>query len=375
MAITDENTCLVIGAGVSAPFGLPLGGGLIDKIRGSLEVELNKLDENNNFRSDITSKIIGASTQRKSFSDLPYIGSIMTPYVTSERSISDVHGANEALTQARQLVHLLDGQTSETIDDFIVENPSYSEIVKSCIAVEFFKVIYRYSEENSAYLIGGLSSRRVGKHGERNWVHLLINIVRQGIREGKVSEKNKIKIITFNYDKILEYILDKQFSNTEKSYPDYREYIEILHVHGECGSLQDNVANPSEVCRNWAEGIHVVNEPEIPEEVASIRERAYEIVTSSNELYFCGFSFSGPNCRLLGLETVEFTRSASRRTITFCNYDGNVGISKSVFKYDTRDGQVGGRIATIVEEEAGTPDRPLGVSDWLKLGSLGELPG
>ncbi len=39
MAITDENTVLVLGAGVSVSFGLPLGGELINQISSILKIE------------------------------------------------------------------------------------------------------------------------------------------------------------------------------------------------------------------------------------------------------------------------------------------------------------------------------------------------
>ena len=207
---------------------------------------------------------------------------------------------------------------------------------------------------------------------------MLINIIRHGIRAGTVSEENKVKIITFNYDKILEYVLEAQFSNTEASYPHYSDYVEIIHVHGECGKIDaPHKSNPAQICLEWAEGIHVVNEPEVPKNIKQKRKRkiAQGLVQSARELYFCGFSFSGPNCRLLKLDTPA--SQFPDRTITVCNYDGNVGISKSVKRYENsvNSGVNVGRLTTHIEEEKGTPDSPLSVVDWLRLGHLGELPG
>ncbi|PCJ96176.1 MAG: hypothetical protein COA52_02350 [Hyphomicrobiales bacterium] len=71
---------------------------------------------------------------------------------------------------------------------------------------------------------------------------------------------------------------------------------------------------------------------------------------------------------------------AKERTISFCNYDGNIGISKTVNAYESleQEFRAGGHQQaeekTIIEETSGTLEKPLSVSDWIKLGTLGELP-
>jgi len=199
-------------------------------------------------------------------------------------------------------------------------------------------------------------------------VHLLINIVRQGLRSGKVSEQNKVNIITFNYDKILEYVLEKQFSNTESNYPNYKNFFRIVHVHGECGQLLETEFDPAKACAEWANGIHVIQESSVPEIVSSARQQASEIISESKEVYFCGFSFAGPNCKMLGLSQ---NNGNFNRVFFVNNYSGNVGISKAVQKFERKTTVP----STVVEEESGSLERPLGVSAWIKLGSLGELPG
>jgi len=261
---------------------------------------------------------------------------------------------------------LLDGQTSETIDDFIVENPSYANLTKIGIASLFIQSCYDFG--NRQALLRPFSDRHFFSQSSgqsRNWVHLLINIIRQGIRSKTVTADKKVKIITFNYDKILEHVLEKQFSNTETPLSHYTDYIEILHMHGECGDLNDVLSSPAETCLQWAKGIHVVNEPDVPEDIEKKRAEAKTIIKSARELYFCGFSFSGPNCRLLGLDSSY--EGGGTRLISYCNYDGNVGIKKTVEKYKRRKQDV--------VEAPGSVDKPLGVSDWIKQGQLGELPG
>jgi len=257
-------------------------------------------------------------------------------------------------------------------------------LTKICIAANFIKHCYVLKDRvlrRRSFEFREFDGRRTGKP-ERNWVHLLINIVRQGIRLGDVSEDNPVVIVTFNYDKILEKILEEQFSNTEANYFEYWNYIRIIHVHGACGDLNDTCANPASTCLEWAEAINVVNEATENEALGYLRSEAREKIVNAEELYFCGFSFAGPNCRLLGLKTPS--DQLESRTISYCNYDGNVGLAKIVDDYkemappvlDIRGGlgqSLG--ISTYVEDASGTVEKPISVADWLRLGYLGELPG
>ena len=40
MAITDKDAVLILGAGASSQFNLPVGRGLLDKVRGKIKTEL-----------------------------------------------------------------------------------------------------------------------------------------------------------------------------------------------------------------------------------------------------------------------------------------------------------------------------------------------
>lgn len=373
MAITDADSVLVLGAGVSAPFGLSLGVEMVTHVSDSIKKEINNLYEQDDFGGRaLSQKLNSAANTIVGFSRFPIHGTVARNHWGESSRTIDREAMNASLDSIIQLEQLLNGQTSETLDDFIIENPSYAYLTKVGIAALFMRSCYKFEGGESE--IQPFSARHYPPHSEktfRNWVHLLINIVRQGIRAELVTEGNKIKIITFNYDNILEYILEEQFSNTEASYPHCSNYIEIIHVHGECGALihlRDNQL--SQTCLDWANGIHVVNETDVPEDVAAKRKAAKKWIKSAKELFFCGFSFSGPNCRLSELESP--IPGFGERVISFCNYDGNVGISKTVKNYGTPPI---GLSFTTVEEAAGSPSQPLGVSDWIKLGYLGELPG
>lgn len=110
-----------------------------------------------------------------------------------------------------------------------------------------------------------------------------------------------IKIITFNYDGVLERVLDKQFSNVEEKFWQYTDYFEIVHPHGCCGNVLDQYDNIWKDLTDWASNIWVVNEPasKLPKNVVAARARAQQLIAEAHHIYAAGFSFSRPNCKLL----------------------------------------------------------------------------
>ena len=370
MAITDPYSVLLLGAGTSVPHGLGLGGDLIKQVENAIRSELDV--RGSGYQRSIA--VRETMSTARHFHKYPILGAI-----ANKHSLD--FAMSEGLNNLRKLAELLKNQTSETIDDFIVQNPSYSEIVKIVIAALFVSASYTLETNNSWLKVKSFEERQSQQQiryfnerakqlfrRERNWIHLLINIVRHGIKEGRISKNNKVKIITFNYDCILEYVLKKQFGNIEDPigiYADYEDYIEIIHVHGKCGLLEDIIYNPSEVIIKWASGIWVVNEDNISNEVKEARQKACDIITNSRQIYAVGFSFSGPNCRLI--KVMNVSQSISKRTIHYCNYDGNLGLELMVNNLAKR------RI--IVEPQKGSYERPLSVVDWFRVGHVGEMPG
>lgn len=382
MAITDPNTVLILGAGVSAPFGMPLGGPLIGQIASQIKSERTRIYEGG-WTPDIRSNLIYAARDSEAFMQAPIHGAFVRKHMNmSNPSEVHWHSVDEEAGKLERLCALLSNQTSETIDDFIVENPSYAEPAKIGIASLLLKKTYQFNADGRQphWTPTSFETRHSGPKNERNWVHLLINIIRHGIRNGDVTPENKIKIVTFNYDRILEYVLEAQFSNTEATHPHYSNFVDILHVHGCFDELKKDNLQFADIVLKWAGGIHVVNDPSVPQKIADVRLRAREIIENAKEVYAVGFSFAGPNCKRIGLDEWGKTarneqgrKGEARRVqkyLGFCNYEGSVGVKRSVERVC--------RLASedlLVEEAFGTMERPLGVSDWLKSGHLGELPG
>lgn len=289
-----------------------------------------------------------------------------------------------------RLAELLTNQTSDTIDDFIVENEDFAKLTKICIATVFLNKLYTRTTESSSAQLSDLARRnfstlvRKATATQRNWIHHFINLVRKAVRDGVVTPENKVRVISFNYDNILEFVLDEQFRNSGYGYEPWENYIEILHPHGQCGRLQKQIDNPAAVACEWAEGIFVVNEHEdgVSEGVKADRLKAKKWIDEAAEIYAMGFAFSGPNLKLLGLKFQN--KPKNLKLMSFCNYDGNIGLSRIVKRFEmgmrakpinsrtTLSGS-NGRVIEV-QDASGTSERPMNCSDWFKLGYPGEPP-
>jgi hypothetical protein len=210
---------------------------------------------------------------------------------------------------------------------------------------------------------------RVINH-RRNWIHLFINVVRQGIRLKQVTPDNKVRVITFNYDTILEQVLDAQFSNTESQYGNWEQYIEVVHVHGQFPRLQPAGTRAEDFAKNilvWANGIQVVHETTVTEHVLVARERARVLASNAREIYAAGFAFGASNCKLLGLDTQP--PWTGKRTLVYCNWNGDIGVQKSVERIARWTNP-----KTSIDPGNGTRDNPLEIEAWIRAGFLGETP-
>jgi len=118
---------------------------------------------------------------------------------------------------------------------------------------------------------------------------------------------NKLSIITFNYDRSLEYYLFTslmhRYGKADRECVGALSRIPILHVHGSLGPLpwQEGGAprpykftdNPQEV-RAAAEQIIVMSEKQ---EDAPIFFRAFELMQSAEKIFFLGFGYHDTNLR------------------------------------------------------------------------------
>lgn len=330
MSLFDEGTVIIVGAGASVPFGLPTGIGMFDEMVALLENEINQ----------------AKGTSYDDVTVVPFLATIATD-PSSFGKTANVRVAAERLLEKLKL------QTSDTIDDFIVQNPDEAKLCKALICWTLLWCLLKtgggHLREVGNYHARTLYARKPrtqlrGQKQEdpaprRNWIHQLINIARDQYQSKQ--EGAKIKIVSFNYDTILEQILSAQWNNVQRDYGKWEESFEILHPHGSISmpkSGQKNV-NVGTFIQEGAARICVAREAKVPPEIDRDRQRTKEIIEKSKNVYSIGFAFALSNCELLGITkgffNINHSFPQSRRSITFINFDGSFGLRARVQNYCT----------------------------------------
>ena len=172
MSIIDDDAVLILGAGVSAPFHFPLGGSLIEEIGRQLAKERSETQGKNLHIGGNWNRFYeSTATTAHGFNDFPISGAIASQYI-----LADGHGfqgkeLGEDIKRLHDLEKLLENQTSETIDDFIVENPEFAGVTKIAIAAQLFLSSYHYDNNAEQFVSLPFEQRHVWNSDERNWVH------------------------------------------------------------------------------------------------------------------------------------------------------------------------------------------------------------
>ena len=135
-----------------------------------------------------------------------------------------------------------------------------------------------------------------------NWYETLANALEAPC--GKYHENN-LSVITFNYDRSLEYYLTETRSRRYKiSFADaWKEVgaLTIAHIHGHLGPLVGDGARPygryptADEIKKCAEGIHIVHEAGDEHPV----NQAHSLLTLSERVIFIGFGYDDRNLKKL----------------------------------------------------------------------------
>lgn len=242
-------TTLILGAGASAPFRFPTGYGLLREV-------IARLDP----------------ARSSTFQE--YLGWL-------EYGTADISKFRNALQKC--------GKTS--VDAFLEHRSEFIPIGKAAIA---------------ATLIGFENENELFQRDGKSWYEYLFNQLNTTFDD---FGKNKLSILTFNYDRSLEHFLLSSLKHTyDKSDGEcakkLRE-IPIVHLHGLIGNLSgfgglfrnyDTEINPTTL-RIAADGIKIVhegieNDPQF--------EYAQRILSESQRICFLGFGFHPLNVKRLG---------------------------------------------------------------------------
>jgi flagellar biosynthesis regulator FlaF len=243
----------VLGAGASMSYGMPSGAEL---------------------RSEICSKTLWLTRELEKF------------------------GVNSSKTS--DFIHQFSLSNVASIDAFLSRHDRFVDIGKRCIAATLC------AKENP--------SNVMNNDANDHWYQHMWQILIAGAATHNDLLRNKIRFVTFNYDRSLEYFLHQSTKYTygvsDEEALSVVKKINILHVYGALGEFSfmptkgtrqyTHENNPSEI-NVAAEGIKII--PEARDE-AQVFETARKWFYESEIIGFLGFGFDTLNVNRLGLSDV-----------------------------------------------------------------------
>ncbi len=255
-----KKTVLVLGAGASFPYGFPLGAALTNQLRRAA------------YADDIA-PMFQAKT------------------VDVRIEASELREFLKRFNQSRLL----------SVDSFLARHEALVPIGKKAIAISLML------KENSISLIQTAFT-------DDDWYEYLWNNLTSECHNPTEFGDNKLKIVTFNYDRSLEHYLHcaamATFDIDFNAARTLLAAIPIVHVYGKLGEYSQKTSKDtreydSEL--NWhtlevaASGINI-----IPEERQSSAyfQKAHEYFFWADQVCFLGFGFDALNTSRLGLTQI-----------------------------------------------------------------------
>lgn len=202
-----------------------------------------------------------------------------------------------------------------TIDEFLRDRMDYSTIGRRAIAHSLLRMEYKH--------------RLFGEPpDEPNWYRYLY---RQMSTTWDDLRKNKLRVITFNYDRSLEaflfHAITRSYNRGPSDVAAVLEEISVVHLYGQLGPLpwQDRmrgrdfhdefISNPAAL-DIAAEGIRIVHDDIGIDTDPSLR-RAHEYMAWAERIHFLGFGYDQLNLDRLRLGDLEGKKQISGTCLGF----------------------------------------------------------
>jgi hypothetical protein len=287
----NKKVTIVLGAGASYPYGFPLGGELKDKI----------IDQ--------------ILFSRQPISERDSLGSFLDQFGYKEDIQKDF------ALQLKESMHL-------SVDAFLFEHHEFIEIGKLSIAANLIRCERK----------DDLMSTASEGESRRKWYAYLLSLM--GNREEFKS--NNLSIITFNYDRSLEYFLyytlKPRFNLSEQERIEHINSIQIVHVYGQLGQLHFTNENGRDYAsllnygdlKKGAEGTSLIHEKNNEEINSENLKAVHRIIGESELLVFLGFGYLEENIRRLKLK--EYYKPDRIVGTFFGMEDGEVSRAKNLIK-------------------------------------------
>lgn len=286
-------TVLILGAGASLAYGLPLGKGLVEKICVLLP---------SSAQSHTNYKVGALYDQLRG-----------NPAISQAWDALSGHDLVYALIEFRQ--RLIESDP-KSIDEFLSRDfGAATKVFRQIGKLSIAHVIAAHESESAFQSVEQAPSQ---DHWYR---YLWQDCLNAGSRSLDDLKAKRLRIVSFNYDRSLEYFLGKRIAAAHLAQPDrlldptkartwaakgFKEVennLQITHPYGTLGPLSEvpygDTDNPRYHGANMAQRIRVIGEERENSEDSFALARTW--IDEASNVVFLGFSYDATNMNRLGL--------------------------------------------------------------------------
>ncbi|MCH7827247.1 MAG: hypothetical protein IIC75_04620 [Bacteroidetes bacterium] len=261
--MVSDETVLILGAGASKPYGFPTG----LELRKDIIFNLLPL-----LRENIDKIKIGSDFDRNPF-----------------------------IIKIKELIGTFQKSSTSSIDLFLTRDKDFYHLGKQIITILLanyeIKSKFREEIENSEY----------------DWYFNFYEaLTKDIINSDEISKfaKNKVSVITFNYDRSLEHFLYESLVNSFRSkegeIEDLMRKFKIIHVYGKLALLPWEFPNGGveygSVNLMYDFEVYSKNLQIIYDERETKTEEIVELISKAKKIFFLGFGYAEENLTAIGFD-------------------------------------------------------------------------
>ncbi len=349
-------TVIILGAGASCHLGYPTGEQLVTADGTNSIISNINRGELLFFGPPNTPGINSTANECiKLLQKYDYIEntSEVAPYnIRLDGSPASYHIALKEIPKVQRFVSALKEYRPTNIDLFLKYHPEFRTVGKDMIAGRILAC------ENEAHIQGG--------GVKDNWYNYLVEAIIKGCDTPEDIHKNKLTIVTFNYDISLEAFLYKRLKGVsffKDEIDKFLESLEIIHIYGQLGlpkwqkncygndfavpertfEYQASSINTLQTIRSVAEGIQVIGESKQQDfKNATHVKLARKHISDAVNIFIFGYAFDPDNSNLLfymGNEnqkrhilskqyTYDSDEQTASRGLFYTNYGDSLRVSR-----------------------------------------------
>lgn len=213
--MVKDKTVIVVGAGASNEFNLPIGSELLYQM----------------------SRAFHTSTGNKRF-DNEKIHYALENYARTFKPHDPYYGFDSLVDAAKSITKAI--PLSISIDNLIDERKDAD--VEVCAKIGIAKTILDAERNSTIYCAPGYCKSLNFENSKKTWLNHFFKIIKQNCEFDNLPERlSQVKFIVFNYDRCVEhyiyYAIQNAYNVNEYAAKECMKYLEVYHPYGRVGSL------------------------------------------------------------------------------------------------------------------------------------------